>query len=108
MIAHALIFFIFFNLKPQHIPTTTICEDEQSFFERHYETLQKTHEAHSANRQGTGGDHHSRPGVVGPLGVSPATIDLMRVGAIDNDRSSKKVRVGNTYRSTEGPLSNLT
>lgn len=78
------------EIQPQHIPITTICEDEQSFFERHYETLQKTHEAHNTNRQGTGGDHHSRPGVVGPLGVSPATIDLMRVGAIDNDRSGKK------------------
>ncbi|KAI9263502.1 dynein light intermediate chain-domain-containing protein [Helicostylum pulchrum] len=47
------------EVQPQHIPTTTICEDEQSFFERHYETLQKTQES---SRQGTGADHISRPG----------------------------------------------
>ncbi|KAI8075542.1 dynein light intermediate chain-domain-containing protein [Thamnidium elegans] len=75
------------EVQPQHIPTTTICEDEQSFFERHYETLQKTHES---NRQGTGADHISRPGLVGPLGVSAAAMDMMR--ASDNDRHSKGVK----------------
>ncbi|GAA5814649.1 hypothetical protein MFLAVUS_008148 [Mucor flavus] len=78
------------EVQPQHIPTTTICEDEQSFFERHYETLQKTQES---SRQGTGADHISRPGLVGPLGVSPAAMDMMRVGASDtNDRHSKGVK----------------
>jgi dynein light intermediate chain 1 len=68
-----------------NIPVTTICEDEQSFFERHYETLQKTHEGNSG-RPGTAAAVNDRPGIVGPLGVSSATLDMMRVGASTVDK----------------------
>lgn len=47
----------------------TVCEDEQVFYERHFETLQKT--VDSSRKV-------SRPGVVGPLGAPP-TNDLTRI-----------------------------
>ncbi|KAI8384276.1 dynein light intermediate chain-domain-containing protein [Radiomyces spectabilis] len=75
--------------QPLNIPATVTCEDEQVFLERHFETLQRAPEG--PTRQGTGSAIGStRPSVVGPLGVSPVTIDLMRVGADrDSDRSSR-------------------
>ncbi|KAI8056302.1 dynein light intermediate chain-domain-containing protein [Gilbertella persicaria] len=54
------------EIQPQHIPVTTMCEDEQSFYDRHYEKLQKNSDTHA--RQGTGSTE--KPGVVGPLAVN--------------------------------------
>ncbi|CAO3634134.1 unnamed protein product [Cunninghamella blakesleeana] len=65
--------------QPLNVPLTVACEDEQVFLERHFETLQRATDGPS--RQGTGASVTSRPSVVGPLGVSPATIDLMRIGS---------------------------
>ncbi|CAO3628562.1 unnamed protein product [Cunninghamella echinulata] len=65
--------------QPLNIPLTVTCEDEQVFLERHFETLQRATDGPS--RQGTGASATARPSVVGPLGVSPATIDLMRIGS---------------------------
>ncbi|CEP17875.1 hypothetical protein [Parasitella parasitica] len=57
------------EIQPQYIiPITTICEDEQSFYDRHYEKLQKNQE--SKHHGSTG--NMARPGVVGPLSQSPA------------------------------------
>lgn len=66
-------------LQPLNVPPPMTCEDEQVFLERHFETLQRASDGPS--RQGTGASATARPSVVGPLGVSSATIDLMRVGS---------------------------
>ncbi|KAI9023669.1 dynein light intermediate chain-domain-containing protein [Phycomyces nitens] len=66
--------------QPLNIPPTTACEDEQVFFERHFETLQRASEG-TTTRQGTGSAPIARPSVVGPLGASPVSADMMRVGA---------------------------
>ncbi|KAI8640521.1 dynein light intermediate chain-domain-containing protein [Parasitella parasitica] len=67
------------EIQPQYnIPITTFCEDEQSFYDRHYEKLQKNQESkHLSN----GGDI-ARPGIVGPLSQSPvaALQHMMRSG----------------------------
>ncbi|KAI8389480.1 dynein light intermediate chain-domain-containing protein [Blakeslea trispora] len=64
------------TIQPQHIPVITTCEDEQSFYDRYFEKLQKNSD--TTTRQGTGSAALDKPGVVGPLGVSPATLHLMR------------------------------
>lgn len=88
------------NTIPQHLVpgNTTICEDEQSFFERHYETLQKT-SSENHSRPGTGSAaHENRPGVVGPLGVSAATMEMMRVGATSS-ASAASAAIGSSTPS---------
>lgn len=68
------------------------CEDEQVFLERHFETLQRASDG--PTRQGTGASVAARPSVVGPLGVSSATMDLMRVGADkDGDGTTRTARI---------------
>ncbi|KAL0142995.1 dynein light intermediate chain-domain-containing protein [Mucor lusitanicus] len=84
------------EIQPQYnIPTTTICEDEQSFYDRHYEKLQKSQDAKQSGMSngtgaaggggggGGGGGDMARPGVVGPLSQSPAAAlqSMMRGGA---------------------------
>ncbi|KAI8058955.1 dynein light intermediate chain-domain-containing protein [Gilbertella persicaria] len=69
------------NSKEQplsNIPPPVTCEDEQVFLERHFDTLQ--HGTELPGRKGTGAPSITKPSVVGPLGVSSATIDLMRSG----------------------------
>ncbi|KAG1176742.1 hypothetical protein G6F70_003260 [Rhizopus microsporus] len=62
--------------QPLHtMPPPVTCEDEQAFLDRHYETLK--HVSELPSRKGTGATT-TRPGVVGPIGVSE--IDLIRPG----------------------------
>ncbi|KAL0093364.1 dynein light intermediate chain-domain-containing protein [Phycomyces blakesleeanus] len=57
---------------PLNIPPVVVCEDEQVFLERHFETLQRAPEIQ--NRSGTGADASlTRPSVVGPLGISSSS-----------------------------------
>ncbi|CAO3656066.1 unnamed protein product [Mucor fragilis] len=70
------------EIQPQYnIPTTAICEDEQSFYDRHYEKLQKNQEP-KQNGMSNGVGDMARPGVVGPLSQSPAAAlqSMMRGG----------------------------
>lgn len=68
---------------------TTICEDEQSFYDRHYEKLQKTQD--NSSRNGTGAAHSDlqtrRPGVVGPLDVTSAALHMMRASGNTTNNS---------------------
>ncbi|GAN04730.1 dynein light intermediate chain [Mucor ambiguus] len=71
------------EIQPQYnIPTTAICEDEQSFYDRHYEKLQKSQES-KPNGMSHGGGSMARPGVVGSLSQLPAAAlqSMMRGGA---------------------------
>jgi dynein light intermediate chain 1 len=68
-------------------PPPVTCEDEQAFFERHFETLQRATELPNS-RQGTGAN--AKPSVVGPLGFTTNAIDLVRTG---EDRLSDAVKV---------------
>ena len=61
-----------------NVPPPVTCEDEQTFLERHFETLQ--HGSELPGRKGTGAQSMTRPSVVGPLGVSSSAVDLMRTG----------------------------
>lgn len=55
-----------------------VCEDEQSFYDRHFDKLQKNNESSSYSRNGTGAaDSHNRPGVVGPMAMSSSIIQNM-------------------------------
>ncbi|KAG1055785.1 hypothetical protein G6F43_002277 [Rhizopus delemar] len=56
------------------IPPPVTCEEEQAFLDRHYETLK--HVSDIPSRKGTGAT--TRPGVVGPIGVSSTDIELVR------------------------------
>ncbi|KAF7731782.1 hypothetical protein EC973_008297 [Apophysomyces ossiformis] len=77
--------------QPLNLPPTVPCEDEQIFFERHFETLQRASEGPS--RQGTGGaPAGTHPSVVGPLSISSSAIDLMLTSTekeSENGRSSR-------------------
>ncbi|KAI8884723.1 DLIC-domain-containing protein, partial [Backusella circina FSU 941] len=84
------------DIQPQHIPVSTICEDEQVFYERHFETLQRTNEANG--RQGTGSN--VRPGVVGPLSVSTAAIDMMRSVNTNGTQSPNSAMVASPVSSS--------
>ncbi|RUP47129.1 dynein light intermediate chain-domain-containing protein [Jimgerdemannia flammicorona] len=65
--------------QPLNVQPQITAEDEQAFFEKHYETLQRTTEG---PRTGTGsaasttGGAGVIPGIVGPVGVSAATLGL--------------------------------
>ncbi|CAO3600452.1 unnamed protein product [Absidia cylindrospora] len=88
--------------QPLNIPPTVTCEDEQIFLERHFETLQRASDGPS--RQGTGATVTARPSVVGPLGVSSATMDLMRVGADkDGDATIRTTRSKDDKMVNKGP-----
>ncbi|ORX59438.1 dynein light intermediate chain [Hesseltinella vesiculosa] len=64
--------------QPLNATPIVTCEDEQVFLERHFDTLQRASDGPS--RQGTGATV-TKPSVVGPLGVSSMTLDLMRGSA---------------------------
>ncbi|KAI8088769.1 dynein light intermediate chain-domain-containing protein [Halteromyces radiatus] len=88
--------------QPLNIPPAVTCEDEQVFLERHFETLQRASDGPS--RQGTGASATARPSVVGPLGVSSATIDLMQVGSDkENDITSRSSRSKDDKLLNMGP-----
>ncbi|KAG0747758.1 hypothetical protein G6F57_006400 [Rhizopus arrhizus] len=66
--------------QPLHtIPPPVTCEEEQAFLDRHYETLK--HVSELPSRKGTG----TRPGVVGPIGVAPTDVDVIRSGENNRD-----------------------
>ncbi|KAI9027143.1 dynein light intermediate chain-domain-containing protein [Phycomyces nitens] len=74
---------------PLNIPPIVVCEDEQVFLERHFETLQRAPEVLSRN--GTGSDASlSRPSVVGPLGISSLTLDATKSDNLDSDISRQR------------------
>ncbi|KAG0737946.1 hypothetical protein G6F57_011054 [Rhizopus arrhizus] len=77
--------------QPEHVSVATVCEDEQVFYERHFETLQKT--VDSSRKV-------SRPGVVGPLGAPP-TNDLTRID------TNKKESVEKTPNGSPPPTNNI-
>ncbi|KAI8980273.1 dynein light intermediate chain-domain-containing protein [Pilobolus umbonatus] len=72
--------------QPHYIPITTVCEDEQAFYDRHYETLQK---AQYTSSRPTNGHDASRPGVVGPVRIPSATIEMPRDG-VEKDRDNAR------------------
>ncbi|ORE22843.1 dynein light intermediate chain [Rhizopus microsporus] len=84
--------------QPQHISAVTVCEDEQVFYERHFETLQKTNDNMRKNS--------SKPGLVGPIGVTSAAIDLTRIDTNKNefglDKSLLKSITSTNGTSTNG------
>ncbi|KAI7898319.1 dynein light intermediate chain-domain-containing protein [Cokeromyces recurvatus] len=84
------------------IPPPVTCEDEQSFLERHYETLQ--HGVELLNRKGTGSIPSTRPSVVGPLGVSSATVELMRSS---DDRRHKDSSLDDSLKLSSNSPTNI-
>ncbi|KAI7876776.1 dynein light intermediate chain-domain-containing protein [Mucor mucedo] len=97
------------EVQPQHIPVTTICEDEQSFFERHFETLQKAHE--TSGRPSTGTEQPAKPGTTDPSRLSSNALDMMRISiAKNNERQvgrSKRVPSPDKNRSVNSTSSNV-
>ncbi|KAG1123290.1 hypothetical protein G6F42_010687 [Rhizopus arrhizus] len=94
------------EIQPQYnIPTTAICEDEQSFYDRHYEKLQKNQES-KQNNMSNGGDM-ARPGVVGPLSQSPAAAlqNMMRGGG---GTASNTMPSATAPTASSSPLSSIT
>ncbi|SAL98313.1 hypothetical protein [Absidia glauca] len=87
--------------QPLNVPPPMTCEDEQVFLERHFETLQRASDGPS--RQGTGASATARPSVVGPLGVSSATIDLMRVGSDKEGDLTRSSRTKDDKLLNKGP-----
>ncbi|KAI7862405.1 dynein light intermediate chain-domain-containing protein [Spinellus fusiger] len=74
---------------PYHIPITTVCEDEQVFLERHFETLERVSEAQG--KRGTPPPEHMRPSAVGPLGFLPVPGDTSKTrSATDTETRSYK------------------
>ncbi|KAI9482767.1 MAG: dynein light intermediate chain-domain-containing protein [Benjaminiella poitrasii] len=93
------------NSKEQpltNIPPPVTCEDEQAFLERHFETLQ--HGVELPSRKGTGAIPTTRPSVVGPLGVSSATFDLMRSG---DDRRHKDALTDSSLKLSSSSSTNM-
>ncbi|KAF7721649.1 hypothetical protein EC973_004325 [Apophysomyces ossiformis] len=68
--------------QPLNISPVVVCEDEQVFYERHFDTLQRAPEV---QRHSGTGDTATRPSVVGPLGVSHNALDIVRAGFDGND-----------------------
>ncbi|KAI8379892.1 dynein light intermediate chain-domain-containing protein [Choanephora cucurbitarum] len=81
------------NSKEQpmsNVPPPVTCEDEQTFLERHFETLQ--HGSELPGRKGTGAQSMTRPSVVGPLGVSSSAVDLMRTGITSTAGEDRRLK----------------
>ncbi|KAI8072803.1 hypothetical protein BC940DRAFT_344177 [Gongronella butleri] len=88
--------------QPLNVAPIVTCEDEQVFLERHYDTLQRASDGPS--RQGTGASI-SRPSVVGPLGVSSMTLDLMRAaGDKDSDHLLSRTMRGGDDKKIPSPI----
>jgi len=75
--------------QPLNLQPAVTAEDEQAFFERHFDTLQRTSE--SPSRPGTGAVTSSTmPSVMGPMGVSATAINLTNMGA-DRDQDTDDI-----------------
>lgn len=74
--------------QPLNVSPPVTCEDEQAFFERHYETLRPLRRPDGTSKT-RGGGSSTRPSVVGPIDMSQATIDLM-----EEDDSGRLSRLG--------------
>ncbi|KAG2216387.1 hypothetical protein INT45_004805 [Circinella minor] len=72
--------------QPLNIQPPVTCEDEQVFFERHYETLRPLRRPDGANKA-RNGTTTSRPSVIGPIDMSQATLDL-----VEEDDASRAAR----------------
>lgn len=72
------------------IPPPVTCEEEQAFLDRHYETLK--HVSDIPIRKGTGAT--TRPGVVGPIGISSTDIEFVRP-----EGSKLRVNMNNRFTS---------
>ncbi|RUS14848.1 hypothetical protein BC937DRAFT_93239 [Endogone sp. FLAS-F59071] len=78
------------NDQPLNVQPQITAEDEQAFFERHYEMLQRT--AEGPTRAGTAGTSaasaigsNTVPSIVGPMGIPTTTINLAAIGERDID-----------------------
>lgn len=64
--------------QPLNISPPVTCEDEQTFFERHYDTLRPLRRPDGANgTKARAGSTATRPSVVGPIDMNQATLDLV-------------------------------
>ncbi|KAI8143883.1 dynein light intermediate chain-domain-containing protein [Fennellomyces sp. T-0311] len=70
--------------QPLNISPPVTCEDEQVFFERHYETLRPLRRPDSANKARNGAAS-SRPSVIGPIDMSHPSIDM-----VEEDESASR------------------
>ncbi|KAI9259874.1 dynein family light intermediate chain [Sporodiniella umbellata] len=65
--------------QPEHVSVTTVCEDEQTFYERHFETLQKT--------QDTLRKSSSRSNLMGPVPMDLPRIETRKSSGLDKKKS---------------------
>ncbi|KAG0193425.1 hypothetical protein DFQ28_005242 [Apophysomyces sp. BC1034] len=100
--------------QPLNVSPVVVCEDEQLFLERHFETLQRAPEV---QRHSGTGDTVTRPSVVGPLGVSSNALDIVRVNSDGNDTgrtsrhkkdsSADKLALGKRMATGTSPVDRL-
>ncbi|KAM3584238.1 hypothetical protein VKS41_003061 [Umbelopsis sp. WA50703] len=91
--------------QPLNLQPAVTAEDEQVFFERHFETLQRSSE--SPSRPGTGAVASSTmPSVMGPMGVSTTAINLTNMGGdrdLDTDDiAGRLAKLGRVKESSLG------
>ncbi|KAI8092780.1 dynein light intermediate chain-domain-containing protein [Halteromyces radiatus] len=98
-----------FDYVPSTNPSLILCQDEQTFLERHLDTLQ---------RNGPTDNQHHRPGIIGPLGTSttPSSLDILHtdhatspLSRIDNikdlNHSLKRLALDKLNKGSTVPLS---